>query len=405
MDPVSLLENWLAPITNPLKDFRSQIEEISNIHQSSINTFQNQVNTLTDTSSPDAMTGPGADAISLSAENYTSTELTVSDIEGTISSISNASGLCNTAVTDILEAVSNAGLAASDTEVLGEITAAVDVSAAVQGGLDVPDDIAAGALTSITMQTIIAGLIALAIVIAGIIWIWRSAMDALSGSFQHSQLPEKPQPIKPLQQPVNQLNADDILQELKRQGIQADRADIEALIKLGYDKKSIIDILKSDSQGFLKYAKTKKLTSEQIKDITKAISQAQKIIKDAKNGKIKKASQYHGRLSSELEQEILSNPDEVYLTTGSNPKYMFRKGNNVVITGGPGSGRGAIITSYGPDGPRGESGASIYGGNPSDPGMPVTDSMIRNGKIPIAGQSGDTFPPAIPITPNENVYH
>ncbi|GER89883.1 hypothetical protein KDW_40450 [Dictyobacter vulcani] len=49
----------------------------------------------------------------------------------------------------------------------------------------------------------------------------------------------------------------------------------------------------------------------------------------------------------------------------------------------------------GPSGPRGDSGSSIYGGSSSDPGLPVTDDMIRKGQIPTTG--GGTFPPAIPL--------
>ncbi|MFI9385727.1 hypothetical protein [Kutzneria sp. NPDC052558] len=65
-----------------------------------------------------------------------------------------------------------------------------------------------------------------------------------------------------------------------------------------------------------------------------------------------------------------------------------------MITEG-GSKRGRVITSYGPSGPRGESGAAIFGGKPTDPGLPVTHDMIVQGKIP--SPNGDTLPPAVPI--------
>lgn len=168
------------------------------------------------------------------------------------------------------------------------------------------------------------------------------------------------------------------------------------MVKAGYDKEAIKAIIQSGSKGFLQYAQTQKLTTSEIKGYIRAIKQAQQTIVDAQNGKITRARGYHGRLSSDLEQAILSHPDSVYVTTGSNVKYIFRKGNDIVVTAGPGSGWGAIITSYGPDGPRGNSGSSIYGGSPNDPGFLVTDDMIRNGKIPNTG--GGTFPPAIPIS-------
>lgn len=55
------------------------------------------------------------------------------------------------------------------------------------------------------------------------------------------------------------------------------------------------------------------------------------------------------------------------------------------MTGGPGAGLGQLLTSYGPPGPRGKSGAPIIGGFPDDPGMPVTHDMIVNVEIPAAG--------------------
>jgi hypothetical protein len=72
----------------------------------------------------------------------------------------------------------------------------------------------------------------------------------------------------------------------------------------------------------------------------------------------------------------------------------IEKGENVVIVESKGSSKGNIIMSYGPDGPRGESGAAIYRGNPSDPGMPISHEDIING---IKQPSGENFPPATQI--------
>ncbi|MBV9257827.1 MAG: hypothetical protein JO215_07395 [Ktedonobacteraceae bacterium] len=68
-----------------------------------------------------------------------------------------------------------------------------------------------------------------------------------------------------------------------------------------------------------------------------------------------------------------------------------------MVTEGPGSGRGSVVTSYGPGGPRGNSGAEVLGGSPSDPGLPVTDDMITKGRIPRPG--GESIPPATKILP------
>ena len=75
---------------------------------------------------------------------------------------------------------------------------------------------------------------------------------------------------------------------------------------------------------------------------------------------------------------------------------IFRRGDDVVITEGAGSSRGRIVTSYGPSGPRGDSGAAVHGGSPNDPGLPVTDAMITSGNIP--RPDGGTEPPAVPFT-------
>ncbi len=46
---------------------------------------------------------------------------------------------------------------------------------------------------------------------------------------------------------------------------------------------------------------------------------------------------------------------------------------------------GKIVTSCGPGGPRGESGAAIYGGSPADPGMPITHEMLVTGQVSTPG--------------------
>jgi hypothetical protein len=74
---------------------------------------------------------------------------------------------------------------------------------------------------------------------------------------------------------------------------------------------------------------------------------------------------------------------------------VFRKGDNVVITEGVGSRRGQVVTSYGPAGPRGDSGAAVFGGKPADPGLPITDEMIVGGRV--QRPEGGFEAPAIPI--------
>ena len=126
----------------------------------------------------------------------------------------------------------------------------------------------------------------------------------------------------------------------------------------------------------------------------KLLKSSEDISKKAKKGNLKCTKNYHGRLNKELEQEILSSPDAVYVTNNSKQNFVYRKGGNVVIVESQGSSKGNIITSYGPGGPRGESGAAIFGGKPTDPGMPVTHEDILNG---IKQPGGGVFPPATQI--------
>nr|WP_080735488.1 RHS repeat-associated core domain-containing protein [Pectobacterium odoriferum] len=132
---------------------------------------------------------------------------------------------------------------------------------------------------------------------------------------------------------------------------------------------------------------------------------AGKIQERANNGKIPKIAPgkispkgYHGRLSEQRMQEVIKSPDRVYVSGGGNNNIIFAKDGDIVILAGNKSGayKGQAITSYGPSGPRGDSGAAIHGGLASDPSLPITDSMIVNGQIPKPG--GGFLPPAIPIT-------
>lgn len=117
------------------------------------------------------------------------------------------------------------------------------------------------------------------------------------------------------------------------------------------------------------------------------------IQENAQQDKIRYAKDYHGRLSKQLESDILANSERVYQSPNAN--FTFYKDGNVVITRGRGSAQGDVLTSYGKSGPRGESGASIFGGSPKDPGLPITPEMILEGKIPKL--DGGFLPPATEV--------
>lgn len=131
------------------------------------------------------------------------------------------------------------------------------------------------------------------------------------------------------------------------------------------------------------------LTSE--RECRRATKQAQRTIDDAQQGHIRRSPDYHGRLDESTEQQILAHPESVFLSEGRSERLVFYREGNVVITE-TGSRRGQVVTSYGSSGPRGESGASIFGGCPSDPGLPISPADIESGQVPAAG--GGTLPPA-----------
>ncbi|MET8828240.1 putative T7SS-secreted protein [Streptomyces sp. NPDC004610] len=148
----------------------------------------------------------------------------------------------------------------------------------------------------------------------------------------------------------------------------------------------------SDPLGLMpKYTKEERA----LQRSTKA---ADGVIERAQDGTFRKHPDYHGDtrhgFSDERVLEILRSPDAVYQSTGTSGNLVFRQGEDIVVTHGPGSQAGQAITAYGPSGVRGDSGAAALGGKPTDPGGPVTHEDIVNGRIP----SRDGFiPPAVQI--------
>jgi RHS repeat-associated protein len=110
------------------------------------------------------------------------------------------------------------------------------------------------------------------------------------------------------------------------------------------------------------------------------------VLARAQNGEIKKHRDYHGddmhAFSDERVLEILKNPDAVYHSTGTGGRLMFRQGEDLVVTDGPGNTQGQAITAYGPSGIKGPSGAQALGGLPTDPGGPITHADVVEGRIP-----------------------
>ena len=69
----------------------------------------------------------------------------------------------------------------------------------------------------------------------------------------------------------------------------------------------------------------------------RAIKRTNKIMKNAEAGTVRRAPNYHGRLPADLERDILASPDGVYASTGTGGRFIFHKGQDIVITEGQGA--------------------------------------------------------------------
>ncbi len=124
-----------------------------------------------------------------------------------------------------------------------------------------------------------------------------------------------------------------------------------------------------------------KYTKEELADKT-----TDKVIELAREGRMKKAGNYHADTGHGFSDQqvlgILKNPDAVYRSTGTADKLIFRKGNDIVVVVNKPAGAGNVITAYGESGIKGDSGAQALGGDPGDPGAPVTHDDVIKGRIP-----------------------
>lgn len=122
------------------------------------------------------------------------------------------------------------------------------------------------------------------------------------------------------------------------------------------------------------------------------------VIKRARDGKLLKSGNYHAHFDDATVLQILKDADAIYQSEGKAGRLIFRKGSDIVVVEGPGSGQGSVITGYGPSGIKGDSGAAALGGAASDAGTPITDAMIKTGTIPVP-EGRPPIPKAVQIAP------
>jgi hypothetical protein len=86
------------------------------------------------------------------------------------------------------------------------------------------------------------------------------------------------------------------------------------------------------------------------------------VIRRARDGKLLKSGNYHPHFGDSTVLQILKDADAIYQSEGKASRLIFRKGNDIFVVEGPGSGQGSVVTGYGPSGIKGESGATARGG-------------------------------------------
>ncbi|MEU7340060.1 putative T7SS-secreted protein [Streptomyces sp. NPDC007074] len=109
------------------------------------------------------------------------------------------------------------------------------------------------------------------------------------------------------------------------------------------------------------------------------------VIERARDGKIKKAGNYHADdhgFTEDMVMDILKKPDAVYHSTAGSGNLIFRKGEDIVVVRADRTGAGNVITAYGSSGIKGPSGAEALGGLRTDPGSPITHEDVVEGRIP-----------------------
>jgi hypothetical protein len=204
MDAAAILEKWVSPLTEPLRDFRSTTQLLANNHQSSVANFQQYLQELTDTSSGDAFTGQAADTMTALAEDFDLSELAVSGTTWALAGpLLESSEACEAAVESILDAVYSAAGEVSDTGPLLDVTEVVDVTTAAQGGADIPEDVVAAGLTLVEAGTLIFILIQLAGAIFFAWMTWQSTMNSIANT-PPTKLPQDPQPVSPVAKDFSQ---------------------------------------------------------------------------------------------------------------------------------------------------------------------------------------------------------
>jgi hypothetical protein len=185
----------------------------------------------------------------------------------------------------VAEITADAGVAATEMAgdvVLDEVTGIVDVAAVVEGGANPIADVAGIILTLMAGAVLLVSLTKFAWDIYNSIQQWQRSMYR-AGDMPLPQLPPNPQPVatpvSPLNPPVNQnltpqqgREVNDILTQLSKEGVNGiSQFDIENLVRQGYDRESILNILLTGIPTTLSKAQM----DAKLKDLQSRIDESQ----------------------------------------------------------------------------------------------------------------------------------
>ncbi len=264
MGALEILEQWVKPLTGPLQDFLNETQVLASTHQSSVNSFNNLVQDLTDTNAADAFTGDAANNFVEITGEYLTSEIALSGTPAALAGpLAEAGTTCATMVTGVGEGVTTAVAAAPEVDALVTVTTVVDVTTVAQGGLDVPEDVVAAGATSLTIWIVIGILTGLAIAIGIAWWAWHNSMNNIANS-PMPKLPKTPTaPVPPQMSGLTPAQQHD-LESLTAEFPNVNPDDIKGLLLAGFTADEIRALLNG---GF---------THAQIQAIITRIKQAQK---------------------------------------------------------------------------------------------------------------------------------
>lgn len=235
MAPLATLLNWFAPLLHPLGEFRMQVAKLTQIHQSSVQTFSGLAGSLIDApAGSKAFTGDLASSFWEDVQTYLNAENTLTGGNTTVVGLTGggivdeATVTCEDCVTEITGVAETAAAEIAGDAALDEVTAIVDAAAVAEVGVNPIADVAAIILTLIAGAALLVSLTKLAWDIYNAVQQWQRSMYRI-GDTPLPQLPPNPTPAAaptPSTGPMNQAltpqqeqQVNDILTQLSKEGV------------------------------------------------------------------------------------------------------------------------------------------------------------------------------------------